>query len=87
MLAEYEKLAREAAAANEAYEHYLLRLTELEVAARSANALAARIRQRGLPGRQGLRHLRLHRRCRACPSRRCWSWPAASGSSSTSTAA
>ena len=34
--AEFEKLAREAAAANENYEQYLLRLTELEVAARSA---------------------------------------------------
>jgi DNA replication protein DnaC len=44
MLAECEKLAREAAADNQPYEDYLLRLTELEVAARSANALAARIR-------------------------------------------
>src|SRR2546422_8076530 len=35
MGAEFEKLAREAAAANEAYEQYLLRLAELEVAARS----------------------------------------------------
>ena len=43
MLAECEKLAREAAANDEPYEGYLLRLTELEVAARSANALAARI--------------------------------------------
>ena len=49
MLAEYEKLAREAAAANEAYEAYLLRLTELEVASRSANALAARIRAAAFP--------------------------------------
>src|SRR5690242_4135898 len=47
--AEFEKLAREAATANESYEQYLLRLTELEVAARSANALAARIRQAGFP--------------------------------------
>jgi DNA replication protein DnaC len=47
--AEFEKLAREAASANESYEQYLLRLTELEVAARSANALAARIRQAGFP--------------------------------------
>ena len=49
MLAEWEKLAREAADANEPYEAYLLRLTELEVAARSANALAARIRAAGFP--------------------------------------
>ena len=32
--AEFEKLAREAASANENYEQYLLRLTELEVTAR-----------------------------------------------------
>lgn len=49
ILAEFEKLAREAAAADEGYEQYLLRLTELEVAARSANALAARIRQAAFP--------------------------------------
>jgi len=47
--AEFEKLAREAAAANEGYEQYLLRLTELEVATRGANALAARIRAAGFP--------------------------------------
>ena len=52
MGAEFEKLAREAAQANEGYEQYLLRLTELEVAARSANAIAARIHQAGrLAGR------------------------------------
>jgi len=49
VLAEYEKLAREAAAANEPYEAYLLRLTELEVASRSANALAARTRAAAFP--------------------------------------
>lgn len=49
MLAEYDKLAREAAAANEPYENYLLRLTELEAAARSANALANRIRLAAFP--------------------------------------
>ena len=49
MLAEWEKLAREAAANNEPYEGYLLRLTELEVAARGANALAARIRAAAFP--------------------------------------
>jgi len=47
--AEFEKLAREAAQANEGYEQYLLRLTELEVAARSANALRARIKQASFP--------------------------------------
>ena len=49
MLAEWEKLAREAAAKNEGYENYLLRLTEAEVATRSANALANRIRAAGFP--------------------------------------
>jgi DNA replication protein DnaC len=47
--AEFEKLAREAGTANESYEQYLLRLTELEVAARSANALQARIRSANFP--------------------------------------
>jgi DNA replication protein DnaC len=49
MLAEFEKLAREAAGANETFEQYLLRLTELEVAARSANAVQARIRAAAFP--------------------------------------
>jgi DNA replication protein DnaC len=47
--AEFAKLAREASAANEDYEQYLLRLTELEVAARSANAMKARIKQALFP--------------------------------------
>jgi DNA replication protein DnaC len=49
MCAEFEKLAREASSANETYEQYLLRLSELEVAARSANALRARIKQAAFP--------------------------------------
>lgn len=49
MLAEWEKLGREAAAKNEPYESYLLRLTEAEVTTRSANALAARIHAAGFP--------------------------------------
>src|SRR5689334_4567266 len=49
MNAEFDKLAREAAAANEGYEQYLLRLTELEVAARASNAVQARIRAAGFP--------------------------------------
>jgi len=49
MSAEWEKLAREAAANNEPYDSYLLRLTELEVAARATNALAARIRAAAFP--------------------------------------
>ena len=49
MLAEFDKLAREAAAGNEDYQQYLLRLTELEVATRQANALKARIKQAAFP--------------------------------------
>lgn len=49
MLGEWEKLAREAAASNESYEGYLLRLTEAEVTTRAANALANRIRAAAFP--------------------------------------
>ena len=49
MHAEFEKLGREAAAANEDYAQYLLRLTELEVAARAGNAVQARIRAADFP--------------------------------------
>ena len=49
MSAEWAKLAREAADRDEPYEGYLLRLTELEVASRSANAVAARIRSAAFP--------------------------------------
>src|SRR5580700_4043561 len=49
MGAEFVKLAREAADANEDYEQYLLRLSELEVAARASNAVQARTRAAGFP--------------------------------------
>src|SRR5438105_14339545 len=49
ILAEFDQLAREAAAANEGYDQYLLRLTELEVAARAGNAVQTRVRQAGFP--------------------------------------
>lgn len=49
MLAEFAKLSREAAAANEDYPQYLLRLTELELATRQSNALRARIKQAAFP--------------------------------------
>ena len=52
MGAEFGKLAREAAQHNQSCEQYLLRLTELEVSARSANALASRIHQAGFPARK-----------------------------------
>lgn len=47
--AEFTKLAREAAAGGQSHEQYLLRLTELEVAARAGNALAARIKAAAFP--------------------------------------
>ncbi len=47
--AEFQALGREAATANEGYDRYLLRLTELEVATRQTNALKARIKQAGFP--------------------------------------
>ena len=47
--AEFAKLAQEAATENAPYERYLLRLTELEVAARSTNALKARINRPAFP--------------------------------------
>lgn len=49
MYAEFEKLARQAAAGNESYEQFLLRLLELEVTARAANVLKARIKQAAFP--------------------------------------
>jgi DNA replication protein DnaC len=44
-----EKVARDAAESHQTFEQYLLRLTELEVASRAANALASRIKQAGFP--------------------------------------
>jgi DNA replication protein DnaC len=46
---EFEKLAREAASSNQSYEQFLLKLTEIELAARAANALTARINQADFP--------------------------------------
>ena len=49
MLAEYDEIGRDAADRNECDDAYLLRLTELEVATRTANATAARIRAAAFP--------------------------------------
>ena len=49
MLAEHEKLAREAADAGEDHQGYLLRLSELELNARASNAVAHRIKLAGFP--------------------------------------
>jgi len=47
--AEFEKLAREADQENQSCPQYLLKLTELEVATRSTNALQSRIHQAKFP--------------------------------------
>ena len=46
---EFEKLARDAAAADQGFVQFLLRLTELELAARAANAVATRIKNAEFP--------------------------------------
>jgi len=52
--AEFEKLARDAAESNQDYLDYLLRLTEMELAARTSNALNKRIKDAGFPAGKGL---------------------------------
>src|SRR5438067_7081315 len=49
MGAEFEKLARDAAATNQTFVGFLLRLTELELATRAANAVATRIKNAEFP--------------------------------------
>src|SRR3972149_688486 len=49
ILAEPQKLTEEAAQQNASYSQFLLRLVELEVAQRTANALKARIKQAAFP--------------------------------------
>ena len=49
---EFEKLARDAAAANQTFAQFLLRLTELELASRAANAVNTRIKDAGVSGRK-----------------------------------
>jgi DNA replication protein DnaC len=46
---EFEKLARDAAASNQTFVQFLLSLTEIELAARSANAVATRIKNAEFP--------------------------------------
>ena len=46
---EFEKLARDAAAANQTFAQFLLRLTETELAARAANAVTTRIKNAAFP--------------------------------------
>ncbi len=46
---EFEKLARDAASTNQTFAQFLLRLTELELAARAANAVAKRIKDADFP--------------------------------------
>ena len=53
MLSEHQKLTGEAANANQDYLEYLLRLTELELQSRAANALQSRIRKSEFPVQKG----------------------------------
>ena len=46
---EFEKLARDAAASNQTFTQLLLRLTEIELATRAANAVATRIKNAEFP--------------------------------------
>ena len=46
---EFERLARDAAATNQTFAQLLLRLTEVEISSRSANAVATRIKNAGFP--------------------------------------
>jgi DNA replication protein DnaC len=46
---EFEKLARDAAATNQTFTQFLLRLTEIELGVRSANAVATRIKNAEFP--------------------------------------
>ncbi len=46
---EFETLARDAAATNQTFAQLLLRLAEVELASRSANAVATRIKNAGFP--------------------------------------
>lgn len=54
MLAEYAKLARDAAAGDQSYEDYLLSLADAEVVVRQSNALSSRIKQAGFPTHKDL---------------------------------
>ena len=49
MSREFERLARDAAATNQNYFQFLLRLTEIELATRAANAVATRIKNAEFP--------------------------------------
>ena len=46
---EFEKLTRDAAASNQTFAQFLLRLTEMELAARAANAVVSRIKDAAFP--------------------------------------
>ena len=57
---EFEKLARDAASGNQTFAQFLLRLTELELAARADQRGRHADQGRRVSGRKGLRHLRFH---------------------------
>src|SRR3954468_9126980 len=66
---EFEKLARDAASGNRTFVQFLLSLTELELAARAANAVGTRIKDADFPSRRTSTRS-TSRPFRACPSQR-----------------
>ena len=75
---EFEKLARDAASGDQTFVQFLLGLTELELAARAANAVARGSRTPISPSRRTSTRS-TSPPCQACPSRRCWNWDVANG--------
>ena len=61
MSQEFEKLARDAAATNQNYFQFLLRLTELELADPRRQRDCDADQERRVPGPEGFRHVRLQR--------------------------
>ena len=54
MSREFERLARDASSSNQTFAQVLLRLTELELASRAANAVTTRIKDAGFPVEKGI---------------------------------
>ena len=79
MSREFERLARDAAATNQNYFEFLLRLAESELATLSCRYDLAADQRREVSGLEGLRDSMISVSCRNSPSRRYWSWRVVSG--------
>ena len=82
MSREFERLARDAAAADQDYFEFLLSLTESELATRAAAAVERRIKEAKFPILKDFDTYDFTP-CRSFPSRRYWSWRVASGSNTS----